>query len=228
MKKINLLLLLLNLIVLNSFGQKKISGVYLNNYGDKIEVIGSEFNYIAFQPGSPIFYNDTLAKCSFRWIDDEFIELNSVSPYIIANKGLKFIQSTDSLIKDSIEITFLIPYQRSDLDVSVNTNTFKTFNLNYSLLNNSLILPKNIDSLSFSISPGVYLTPHSPDGVYYGILYYLSGEYEIDKNINKIKVVIPAMNNSFFEKYYVKGEYAKVIHDSITWKGDVFIKCDKE
>jgi len=35
------------------------------------------------------------------------------------------------MVKDSIKVFFSIPYQRSDLDISVSSNTFKTFGLNY-------------------------------------------------------------------------------------------------
>ena len=35
---------------------------------------------------------------------------------------------------------------------------------------------------------------------------------------------IPALDDSFFERYFVEGEYAKVSGNTITWKGMVFRK----
>ena len=224
MKKIVIFSLLFNLIYFFSFGQKNLMGTYFNESGSKIEVSGYEFNYIEPHGDTPIWYNDTLAKCTLKWVDDNFIELNSVPSYIIAQQGLKVVQSLDSTIRDSIKVDFSIPYQRNNLDISVFCNSVKTFNLNYSKNSRELILPNDTKTITFSISPGIYLTPHSVDGLYYGVLYYSSAEYVIEKRINYILIEIPAIDDTFFEKYYVKGDYAKVSKDSITWKGEVFVK----
>lgn len=37
-----------------------------------------------------------------------------------------------------------------------------------------------------------------------------------------IEISIPPLTNSFFEKYYVKGEYARIVCDTIIWKGRKF------
>lgn len=206
------------------FAQKDISGSYLNAATMEIKIKDNRFYFIIPQNHCPIYANDTLAECTIKWIDNQFIELNSTPSYIIAQKGLKIVQSLDSTVRDSIKISFSIPYQRHNLDVSVFTNAFKTFDLNYSKNNRELMLPVNTKTITFSISPGVYLTTHSVDGAYYGALYYSSIEYTIEKNVNHIEIEIPAIDDSFFEKYYVKGDYAKVSKDTITWKGEDFVK----
>lgn len=216
------MLLLFNFLF--SFGQNKISGEYYNEYGSKIEIKDDRFRYIKPHQSHPIWYNDTLVECIFKWIDDQFIELNSTPSYIIAQKGLKVVQSLDLSMKDSLKVSFSIPYQRADLNVSVITNTFKVFDLNYSKNNREIMLPSNTKTITFSISPGEYLPMHSVEGYFYGVLYYSSIEYPIEKNVNCIEIEIPAIDDSFFEKYYVKGDYAKVSKDSIVWKGDIFVK----
>lgn len=223
--KTRVLLYLYICFSLYAFGQKKdISGTYFSKSGTKIEIIGNELNYIIPQIHSPVWSNDTLAKCTFKWIDVDFIELNSTSPNILALKGLKVAQFSDSTINDSIKVSFLIPYQRSNLKISVYTNTFKTFDFIYSKSSSELMLPNNIESITFYIVPE-HMIPHTSDGLFYGIIGFDSfQEYKIKKNINHISIEIPAIDDSFFEKYYVKGDYIKISKDIITWKGEVFMK----
>jgi hypothetical protein len=232
MKQFNLILIgILNSLSL--FAQKdNISGTYFNSTYMKIEIKDDQFYFIFPQDDNSLFYlNDTLAMCTFNWVDDDFIELNSIPPYKIAQKDLKVTQSLDSTIKDSVKIHFSIPYQVSDLNIKILTkgNGMKIFNLDYSIKNNELMLPSNINSLFFMISPKEYTSSHGGSGLYYGTLYYAPPveHYIIEKNINRIDIEIPAIKDDFFEKYYVKGEYAKVSKDTITWKGDVFVKKKK-
>lgn len=224
MKKVIISLLLFILFFQSSFGQKDLTGIYLNEHGTKIEIRGNDFVYIEPHIDNPVWYNDTLLRCSFKWVDNQFIELNSTPPYIMVQKGLKVTQSSDPMVKDSIKVSFTIPYQRNNLDVCIFTNNFKTFNLNYSKNNRVLMLPSNTKEIIFSISPGIFLTPHSPDGLYYGILYYSSAEYNVEKKVNRIDIEIPAIDDSFFEKYYLKGVYARIVNKNIIWKGEVYKK----
>ena len=151
------------------------------------------------------------------------IELNSTPPNVFGLKGLKVVQFSDSTINDSIKVSFLIPYQRGNLKINVHTNTFKTFDLIYSKSSRELMLPNNVKSITFYIVPE-HIIPHTSDGLFYGIVGFDPfQEYQIEKNINHISIEIPAIDDSFFEKYYVKGDYAKISKDTITWKGEVFI-----
>jgi hypothetical protein len=58
----------------------------------------------------------------------------------------------------------------------------------------------------------------------YGILFIASEFITLESNINYIEISIPSLTNSFFEKYYVKGEYARIVGNTIIWKGRTFIK----
>jgi len=206
-----------------SFGQKDLSGVYYGSSGGKIEIKGNEFYFIVPSYCVSVYSNDTLAKCTLKLVDFNLIELNSVPAYVIAHQGLKVEKFYDSTIKDSIKISFSIPYNWHNLEILVFTDTNKTFRLNYSSNNKELFLPRNTRTIDFSISPVMY-TPHSPDGLYFGVLYYPSVEYTIENKYNHISIDIPSIDNAFFERYYIKGEYAKVSNDTIIWKGKIFIK----
>lgn len=159
-------------------GQRNLNGIYVSEWRNKIEINGNAFKYITTDNlEGPLFYNDTLANCSIKWINNQFIELNSSPPYLIILKGLKVVQSTDTILANSLKIVFSIPYHRSNLEISVSTNNFKIYDLVYSEHNKQLILPIGVKSFSFSLSPGEYLPMHSIEGLHYGILYYLSIEY---------------------------------------------------
>ncbi|MCS3281989.1 hypothetical protein NXV73_04065 [Bacteroides salyersiae] len=104
--KVRALLFLCICFSLYVFGQKDISGTYFSKSGTKIEIIGNNFNYIEPHIYTPVWYNDTLAKCTFMWVDANFIELNSTPPNVFGFKGLKVVQFLDSTINDSIKVSF--------------------------------------------------------------------------------------------------------------------------
>lgn len=204
------------------YAQNNISGTYYDEYGNFIEIDKNLMKLIRKEtPGYP---GALLAECSLKWIDKQFIELNSTPPIQIAHKGFEMIQFCDSTImKDSVEVSFFLPYHDPLQIVVFTDNTYKSYDLNYSQNNRSIMLPKGTTSISLSISPGKYLPIHSADGLFYGILYLILN-YNLEEKVNHIDLKFPAIDNSFFEMYYVKGEYARVWKDTITWKGIVYKK----
>ncbi|MDR1654305.1 MAG: hypothetical protein LBS01_11810 [Prevotellaceae bacterium] len=228
MKKIIIILFLSVLFFQLSFGQKDLSGIYTNEAGMQIIIDGNLFYYRipnAPEVGFIVFYNDTLAECTIKRIDKNFIEINSEPPWYKVINSLKLCQSIDTTItSDSIKVSFAVPYDRSSLTISLFTDEFKQFDLNYSENNKSLMLPNNTKTITFSVLPEAHLALHSPEGLFYGVLYYSSIKYDIGKHINRVEIEIPAIDNSFFEKYYVKGEYARVRQNKIEWKGETFVK----
>ena len=226
------------LLVFCAFGHKKdihkkdiqikdISGTYYNESGFRIEIFGNEFNCIVTHPHARFWSIDTLAKCTFKWIDDSFIELNTPLPDIVGNEGLKVVQSADSSSSlDSIKLSFLIPNQW-DLKITVSTNTLQNFDFIYSKINRELSLPNNIESFSFHIAPTrliAHLIAHSINCFYGAVGFDSLREYQIEKNTNHISIEIPALDDAFFDRWFIKGEYAKVTKNTITWKGEVFRK----
>ena len=211
------------------FGNKKdisnnISGTYYSPSGTRIEIKGNELFYIVPNVYTPVWHNDTLAKCLFKWIDANFIEINTTSPTIYGRNGIKVVQSFDPTIADSIKVSFIIPYQRSNLKIQLYTNAFKTIEFKYSKSRRELMIPNNVESISYYISPE-QLIPHTSDGLFYGVVGFDSyQEYRIEKNINHISIEIPAIDDSFFEQYFIKGEYARIKKGAIIWKGEIFKK----
>ena len=206
---------------LSAFGQnRKISGTYYDEGGAIIEISGNEFNYIVEQFENPCRCTDTLAICTFKWADADFIELNSTPPHILALKGFKADKFTDAAINDSIKVSFLFPRENRNLKITVIDNdSFNSFHFIYSDSNRELMLPENVASID------LYIEPEQIDNPCYGIARLeLFHEFQIEKDINHISIEAPAIDCVFFDRYYVKDEYAKISKNTITWKGKVFKK----
>lgn len=201
-----------------------ISGTYYSPSGTRIEIIGNELFYIVPHISTPVWHNDTLAKCCFTWVDANYIEINTISPTIYGHQGIKVFESFDLNINDSIKVSFQIPHQKSNLKIQVYTNTFKSFDFIYSKSRKELMIPNYVESISFYISPE-HIIPHTSDGFFYGVVGFDSfQEYKIEKNKNHISIEIPAIDDSFFERYFIKGDYARIKKGSIIWKGEKFQK----
>ena len=89
-------------------------------------------------------------------------------------------------------------------------------------------MPVKADCFSFTIYQDEYCA-HNLDGLFYGTLDLWSVfDYEIEPSCNRIVIEIPELTNDFFGRYYVKGEYAKVVKKFsgtyIIWKGEKYRK----
>lgn len=202
---------------------------YKDETGREIMITDSFFYYIEKHPSYPYWYNDTLAVCTFKRVNNDFLELNSQNPYQTIASEYKVLRSTvEYLDKDSLEISFQIPYDRGELIISIiSTNVFpvKNYDFIYSQSNNSIIIPRKIKDFTYSIMPDDRnAIVHDVRGMNYGILFIISESITLESDINYIEISIPSLTNSFFEKYYVKGEYARIVGNTIIWKGRTFIK----
>ena len=90
-----------------SCGQvKNISGTYYRKSGSSVIIITqNSLFYVEPQSHSPLHSTDTLAKCTYKWIGPEFVELNSTLPNILALQGFKVSQSSDSTLNDAIKVS---------------------------------------------------------------------------------------------------------------------------
>lgn len=222
--KVILLSLLMCISLLAAGQSKDISGTYFSKFGEKIEITNNELVYIIPQEHLPTWDNDTLARCTFVWVDDNFIEISSVSPVALGREGLSVSQYQDPTLSDSIKVYFSLPNYTRGLNITVYTNTFKRFYLNYSATHKELALPSDVKSITFYIKPDL-IRAHTPDGLFYGAVGFDPfQEYKVEDGNNSISIEIPAINYSFFEMYHIKGDYAKVSKDTITWKGELFVR----
>ena len=228
MKRIILFLIVYAFYIVEVSARNNLSGRYYAESGVYIEIKDKNFKLI--MPNNAIngWNSEIMAEGTINKIGDSFLELNTnKNPIIEALKNLNITQTQESISipNDSIKVKFLIPYQRGKLKILVFTNTSKIFSLNYSMTVNEINIPKDTKSISFYISPD-FIKAHTTDGIFYGIVGLDSmQEYQIQKNINFIKIEIPDITNSFFETYYIRGDYARMTKDGIIWKGIIYRKC---
>ena len=226
MKHIFYILCCLLCLNVDLWAQKKdISGHYVHSeYGWSIDIENNTFVYALNQhPDAIIYYNDTLAKCTWEWIDKDFILIKSESPTDIALANMKVKQYSDTTFQDSLIINFRIPYDRGKLRIFILDDRFPIHKYMCSPKQYSIKIPKDIKKFSFEIRPEGYF--EEGNGKYYGVLLFDSVvDFEIENGMNIIEFNIPKLTNSFFEQYYIVDEYVRVKNNCIYWRGEVFKK----
>lgn len=209
-----------------ALAQNDISGTYIDQYGMTLILDDGHFKLIQPNSAQRGFYSDVLAEGVFQRVDKSFVEFNSLgNPAFEATRSIIVTQQTGSAPVDSIKLCFSIPYRKCGLKIFVDTmNPYKYFTINYSAKNNVLYIPGNVKSFSFSIIPE-YVLPHTAAGLFYGVIEFSAlEEYRVMENATRIDIEIPAVDDAYFEKYYVKGDYVRVTKNSIKWNGDLFVK----
>ena len=138
---------------------------------------------------------------------------------------MKITQSFDSTLHDSITVVFQMPYNGNRLITEVTDDRYKSYKSEYRKGNSSIKLPKNTKKFNFLIYPQKAYW-HTVDGRFFGITSYDPPftDFEIKENTNLITINIPALDNSFFERYYVVDEFVQVKNNHIYWKGKDFKK----
>ncbi len=205
-----------------------LSGKYVNELGYEVIIDKDYFYYVEPQTHLIFWHNDTLAKCIINRVNKDLIELNSINfPFIDVFRDCKITQLHDSTYKDGVEFEFLLPYNRKpNLRISIGQNlkVFKLFPyFIYSDTVKSIRLPNKSNQFNFTIAPESYF-PHTVEGSFLGLLYVESPTYEMSSSCNRVVIELPHLTNDFFEPYYVKGEYARLVGNSIIWKGKTFKK----
>lgn len=225
MKKLCFLFLFFLFNIFISFAQNNLSGYYYSESGTYLDIEDDKFKLI--MPNNAIngWYSNVMAEGIIKQVSASFIELNTDKDFMIeAIKNIEINQWVDSIFTDSIKVRFLIPYHRRKLKVSISTNNFNTFELDYSDNNKELNIPRDVKSISFYISPD-YIQAHTSEGLFYGIVGFDSMiEYQVENHARLIEIKIPFLNDSFFETYRIKRDYAQIVNDSIIWKGEVYKK----
>ncbi|MDR0286752.1 MAG: hypothetical protein LBI03_03455, partial [Clostridiales bacterium] len=134
MRKIITFLLLFSLAYSFSFGQN-LSGIY-STVGQRI-ILSDDSLKLEFI-GQPGVLGWTLAETTFKWVNKNFIEINSTPPYVLIREGMIIEQFMDSTITDSLKLSFSFPnyssnyyYNKTPLDVSIYASLeigYKDFN----------------------------------------------------------------------------------------------------
>lgn len=202
-----------------------ITGCYdLFEYPYYIEIKDSNFYYIKFvERNKTIEESDTLAKATWEWVDKNFIKIKSKSPHQVALSSMKVTQYKDNTFYDSIKVIFQMPYQ-SSLLINLCDNNYRWNKFVYLGKKNSIKLPVDTKELIFDIHPESPI--EQAYGKFYGVVTFsnLFDEIKIENGMNLINIDIPAIDDSYFERYYIVDEFVRVKNDCIYWHGDIFKK----
>lgn len=200
---------------------KEIPGLFSRE--DYIIISGDKLTYLIPQYHCPIRYNDTLAECTFQWIDKEFIELNNIgSPLETVAAQTSVSEMYDSHIaKDSLAIQFYI----KDFGPGIFINVYKDeiitpYVMKYTHDYDTLMLP--IDTENFYFDIAITDTDALDDYLCYRLRRYESPVYNRNRDINFIKIEMSLAD--LIEKFYVNHEYARIKGRKIIWHGRTFRK----
>lgn len=207
-------------------GAKDVDGVFIGQDGDRIEIADGHFRLIAKErPHFTLYSNDTLAVCDARRIDNHVIEISNRQMMEDSEKAIKVLCSdADSgrfVPADSIFVHFDYPYKGMvPLEISIFTES-DTIKCNR---NHDACIPVTVKSFKCSVRPEWYRS-FSLNNTYEGCLYYSSPVFEVRPSTRRIEVSMPALDDAFFERYYITSEYLYVKGRSIYWRGKRYKKA---
>ena len=224
------ILILFWLFSLCAYNQKDFTGTYydIRDNGYNVSITSNRFYYIEPNAG---WCNDTLAECTWKRKNEQFIEIRSSPDYFnLPFENMNVAVSIDSCISpDSIKMVFSIPYTKSNLNIRISgvydeRGLYKR-NI-YSGSRCEFMLPKPNGRISYiGIEAIKDMREHDSDGKFYGFfdfpVYFSYNESWIGANYYEINI---PLDNSYFEKYYIRKEFVRVHNDTLTWKGRTFVK----
>ena len=230
------------LFYFESYADKYIDGVYYNDGGIRLEIFDDRFIFVAnthLGNSGPII----LTEASYVWSNNNFIRLVQ-SPNKLIDESVKIVQSRDSTVKDSIKVTLLLPNLETscmDIKLIVKFNNgrsywdgpwWQTYKFVPADKNDyKCVMVPLFTNLPLSLD--VFIAPSTlkPVSVDYGSGYY-SSFYNYSYSIkwynkiglNRIDIEIPNLDDGYFGRYYVNGDYVRVVGDKLYWRGRVFEK----
>jgi len=200
-----------------------VDGIYYNTKnGDEVLINRNNFYFKKYQANLPMFHNDTLARCTFEWVDDEFIVLNSSDRFENCNnlaKNTRIVQTYDSTIAEGlIKLVLTVPtyYYYTDFYISIHSS-----DSSYIAASSDSLVLNHFERFSFVLHTDIL--SHNQLLVY-GPQIYSSPEYSVNPECNSIKIQIPYEEYfRYFESYYVKDQYAQVRGNTVYWNGDMYV-----
>lgn len=219
-------------IFFNINAQKnKINGTYIWDMTEYLTILEDSFK-LHLYPTYPVFYGldlgDTiLTEGKIEYDSDNFIKLTSKDYEWEARKNMIIEESVDSSLVDKVKFTFIFPFEgKYKIILSLKNNyTEKIYEFQD---RNEFILPiQKDDLLEFSF---LILNQTPPTYQYRtynkAIAFNSSKKKRKEKDSNSFKIFIPDLTNSYFNRFWIKGEYIKVNteKDVLFWHNEKYLK----
>lgn len=231
------------------FAQNNLNGCYEiisddgTHWGQFISLQDGIF-HIHYSIGWAMLYDykcyDSLALGTYQWVTPDFIEINSFPVEQLLYDNMVFHAYRDSsLHQDSLYVDIRIPYgspNGGDIDIVI---------FEAKLTNSEEIMCKNghamavlgrrsdIQDLEITFMPQVndrYFNigcKISPSGSFLGTVHISLGPFPIPEDANVAKFEFPNMDMCMFVRHNIRGEYVKVEHNKLIWRGYTYKKVRK-
>ncbi|MCL2312660.1 MAG: hypothetical protein FWC41_09300 [Firmicutes bacterium] len=229
----NYALLILIVLIVNSCCQvANISGVYSYSGMEDLKIQKNNFEIViderVINTIIDLSEDDSIASFGkIERIDVNFIKLTSdISYYWSPHNSMVFSELYDETLTDSLQIKFIFPFSGNfEIDAVLNNTPLPT-------IMNSKVLTVPLSSLNYAPSlRSFYFEIYNKNirsntfwGDSFNITYFSATPlYEFkNQDTNVLIVEIPDLTNSYFARYFINEEYAKVEKDKIIWRGRVY------
>ena len=173
---------------------------------------------------------DTVSVCTITEEDDNFIRIDSPSPYDRVMSCIRFEESYSAdHDQDSVYVTFDFPVQNESFWIQIcddnTTSLIPCKEIKYPE-QNQIVIPRSLPSLNtyswgirsdgFSLTSELFKLYVNLD-----LLCLFPISYR-NYRTNILRISVPCINDGFFDWAQIKGEYIKVCDEGLIWRGDLF------
>lgn len=207
-----------------------IDGIY-NSLHYKMLLDNERFQIIRLGTGHGLFVSDeVIAEGYYSKLGNNLLELNSDS-----TSSAKSVASTTRIefeylksVCDSVEIVLDIPSDESIVVNLICIGGIDSYEVEFDYVRNKhnrIIVPRSCD-IYLSIKSNRGTIPNwIPSLCFQGIQEVFIPISHIEKNCSTIQISVPGIKGNYFERMFLKGEYALKLGDTIRFKGVEFVKA---
>lgn len=207
-----------------------IDGIY-NSLHYKMLLDNERFQIIRLGTGHGLFVSDeVIAEGYYSKLGNNLLELNSDS-----TSSAKSVASTTRIefeylksVCDSVEIVLDIPSDESIVVNLICIGGIDSYEVEFDYVRNKhnrIIVPRSCD-IYLSIKSNRGTIPNwIPSLCFQGIQEVFIPISHIEKNCSTIQISVPGIKGNYFERMFLKGEYALILGDTIRFKGVEFVKA---
>ena len=209
-----------------------LDGFYHSKEGLTIQIRDNQA-IITYSEGHSII--DTVSVCTITDEDDNFIRIDSPSPYDRVMSCIRFEESFSAdCDPDSVYVTFDFPVRNEMFWIKIcddNTTLIPCKEIKYPD-QNQIVIPRFIPSLnpySWGIrTDGFSLTSELFD-IYVPLeLWCVFPISYRNHRTNILRISVPCIDDGFFDWAQIKGEYMKVCDEGFLWRGELFKREQKK
>lgn len=216
---------------------QNIDGVYSNGRGERIRIKDDLFYYerIDF---SVLHHENTIlcATCSIKKEKNGFFSIYSVdNPMSVFIDNMELSATYDSIDVNSLmKIRVSMPSYHNRFNLEVITPYRNYFFYDYYSKELITISKENVSNIIVKVynpyDSFLYnLYDDINDFKFIGTIpFYETKEIPIGENIQELIITFRDIDDYFFAKNYIKGEFFKVDNNRITWRGDIYVSKGRD